>query len=292
MQGSQDIAVHVGTLHFTAKAVIEAFGDDINPGDVFAINDPYLRRHALQRRPHHPADLPRRRADRLRAVQRPLGRRRRQRPGLVRHHRQGPLRRGHADPAGADLGKGALPQRRRRLIVSNTRAPEDTEGDLQAQAEATRVAEREILRLVRQVRRRHDPHGVRRGPGLRRAAHAPARSPSCPTAPGRPRTTSTSTPPRARAWSRSRSSSRSRATRSTTTSRARTPRSARSSTRASAARSRASSRGTKTFFPDVPLNSGFYRAVDVDLGPGGHASSTPPGRSRSPASAPAATRRS
>jgi N-methylhydantoinase B len=42
MQGSADIAVHVGTLHFTAKAVIEAFGDDIGPGDVFAVNDPYL----------------------------------------------------------------------------------------------------------------------------------------------------------------------------------------------------------------------------------------------------------
>jgi N-methylhydantoinase B len=27
--------------------------------------------------------------------------------------------------------------------------------------------------------------------------------------------------------------------------------------------------GTKTFFPDVPLNSGFYRALDVDLGPTG-----------------------
>ena len=27
--------------------------------------------------------------------------------------------------------------------------------------------------------------------------------------------------------------------------------------------------GTKTFFPDVPLNSGFYRALDVDLGPEG-----------------------
>jgi N-methylhydantoinase B len=27
--------------------------------------------------------------------------------------------------------------------------------------------------------------------------------------------------------------------------------------------------GTKTFFPDVPLNSGFYRAVEVDLGPEG-----------------------
>ena len=35
-----------------------------------------------------------------------------------------------------------------RLILSNTRAPADTEGDLEAQAEATRVCEREILRLV------------------------------------------------------------------------------------------------------------------------------------------------
>ena len=34
------------------------------------------------------------------------------------------------------------------MIVSNTRAPSDAEGDLHAQAEATRVAEREILRLV------------------------------------------------------------------------------------------------------------------------------------------------
>src|SRR6476469_10997482 len=41
MQGSQDIAVHVGTLHLTAKAVIERFRGDINPGDVFLINDPY-----------------------------------------------------------------------------------------------------------------------------------------------------------------------------------------------------------------------------------------------------------
>src|SRR5690606_450535 len=41
MQGTQDIAVHVGTLHLTAKAVIEDFGDDIHPGDVFLVNDPY-----------------------------------------------------------------------------------------------------------------------------------------------------------------------------------------------------------------------------------------------------------
>jgi N-methylhydantoinase B len=41
-QGSADLAGHVGTLHFTAKAVLEAFGDDIAEGDVFLINDPYL----------------------------------------------------------------------------------------------------------------------------------------------------------------------------------------------------------------------------------------------------------
>lgn len=41
MQGTQDISVHVGTLHLTAKAVLEDFADDIHPGDVFLINDPY-----------------------------------------------------------------------------------------------------------------------------------------------------------------------------------------------------------------------------------------------------------
>jgi N-methylhydantoinase B len=42
MQGSQDIAVHTGTLHYTAKSVLNYFKDDLYPGDVIAINDPYL----------------------------------------------------------------------------------------------------------------------------------------------------------------------------------------------------------------------------------------------------------
>lgn len=42
MQGTQDIAVHVGTLHFTIKAVIKEFENDLHPGDVAIINDPYL----------------------------------------------------------------------------------------------------------------------------------------------------------------------------------------------------------------------------------------------------------
>src|SRR6202158_2653793 len=38
-QGNQDIAVHVGTLHFTCKDVMRAFARDKHPGDVDAIND-------------------------------------------------------------------------------------------------------------------------------------------------------------------------------------------------------------------------------------------------------------
>ena len=41
MQGSGDIAAHVGTLHYTAKAVINKFKGDFHPGDIFVINDVY-----------------------------------------------------------------------------------------------------------------------------------------------------------------------------------------------------------------------------------------------------------
>jgi N-methylhydantoinase B len=148
MQGSQDIAVHVGTLHFTAKAVIEAFGDDVHEGDVFAINDPYLGGT-------HFNDV---------RILRPIFA-----GGEVIAYAQS---NGHwADVGGTvpgsfditakdHFGEGLrIPPVRiwdrgryladvARLILSNGRAPADTEGDLHAQAEATRVCEREILRLV------------------------------------------------------------------------------------------------------------------------------------------------
>ena len=54
-QGNGDISVHVGTLHYTCKAVIAFFKGDMHPGDVYMINDPSRRRHAFQRRPAHPA---------------------------------------------------------------------------------------------------------------------------------------------------------------------------------------------------------------------------------------------
>jgi N-methylhydantoinase B len=147
-QGSQDISVHVGTLHFTAKAIIEAFRGDINPGDVFAINDPYLGGT-------HLSDV---------RIVRPIFC-----DGEIVAYAQS---NGHwADVGGSVPGSFDITAREHygegllippvriwdrgryladvaRLIVSNTRVPSDAEGDLLAQEAATRVAEEELLRLI------------------------------------------------------------------------------------------------------------------------------------------------
>ena len=147
-QGTQDIAVHVGTLHFTAKAVIDAFGDDIHPGDVFAVNDPYLGgTHFCDVRFIRPIF-----AD----------------GELIAFSQSN----GHwADIGGSVPGSFDVNAREHfgeglritpvrlwsqgrqltdvvRMIVGNTRVPHAAEGDLHAQVGATRIAEEEVMRLV------------------------------------------------------------------------------------------------------------------------------------------------
>ncbi|MFG6157910.1 hydantoinase B/oxoprolinase family protein [Halomonas sp. 1390] len=148
MQGSGDIAVHVGTLHFQCKAVLEEFAGDIHPGDVFAINDPY-------RGGTHLNDV---------SFIRPIFS-----EGEIIGFAQN---KGHwADIGGSVPGsfdvnasthfseglritpvrvwrEGVFLHDVAQLLVSNTRAPAQALGDLQAQAEATAVCEREVLRLV------------------------------------------------------------------------------------------------------------------------------------------------
>jgi N-methylhydantoinase B len=41
MQGAYVLPGHVGTMPFTIEAILEDFGEDIEPGDVFATNDPH-----------------------------------------------------------------------------------------------------------------------------------------------------------------------------------------------------------------------------------------------------------
>jgi N-methylhydantoinase B len=274
MQGSQDIAVHVGTLHYTCKAVIEAFAGDIHPGDVFAINDPYLGgTHFNDVRIIRPIFV----------------------DGEVIAYAQS---NGHwADVGGTvpgsfdinakeHFGEGLrIPPIRIwdrgkylgdivRMFASNTRAPDMIIGDLQAQAEATRVAEREILRLVEKygkptimtafsevqdyveilTRRRIEemPDGVWEtedyidydpsiGEGL-----IPIKVKMTIEGDQLSYDLSGSHPAVGTFLNAGFGSAFSGVI-----------------------------AGTKTFFPDVPLNSGFYRAVQVDLGPVGSVVNAP-----------------
>jgi N-methylhydantoinase B len=147
-QGNADIAVHVGTLHYTCKDVIRAFEGDIHPGDVFAVNDPYVGgTHFPDVRLIRPVFV----------------------DGAPIAYTQS---NGHWSDVGGSVpgsfdvkakdmfgegiritpvrlwDKGVFRNDVAWLIAANTRDPVSIIGDMQSQAEATRVAEREILRLV------------------------------------------------------------------------------------------------------------------------------------------------
>jgi N-methylhydantoinase B len=148
MQGTRDIAVHVGTLHFTAKAVLNRFRGDIHPGDVFMVNDPYIGGT-------HFCDV---------RLVRPVFHGQR----LIAFTQSN----GHwADVGGSQPGsfdiqakehfgeglritpiriwrRGEFLRDIAEMIVSNTRAPADAMGDLTAQAGCTAMGEQRLLELV------------------------------------------------------------------------------------------------------------------------------------------------
>src|SRR6185437_6729962 len=147
-QGNQDIAVHVGTLHFTCKDVMRHFDGDMHEGDVFAINDPYAGgTHFSDVRLIRPIFA----HGKIIAFSQSNG-----------HWSDvGGSVPGSFDVAARDMfreglritpvrlfDKGRFCRDVAHLIASNTRDPVSIIGDIQAQAEATQVCEREILRLV------------------------------------------------------------------------------------------------------------------------------------------------
>ena len=274
MQGSQDIAVHVGTLHFTAKAMLESFEGDLHPGDVFAVNDPYVggthfNDVSILRPIFHEGEViaiaqcKGHWADVGGSV-----------PGSFDITAQEHFGEGLRIPPVRIWSQGRYLADVAGLILSNSRAPEDTEGDLKAQAEATAVCEREILRLVgkygvetvltamdevqdyveRLTRRRvaELPDGVwrsedyidfdpNRGEGL-----VPIKVKLEIKGDQLHYDLSGSHPAVGTFLNAGFGSAFSGVV-----------------------------AGTKTFFPDVPLNSGFYRAVEVDLGPVGSVVNAP-----------------
>ena len=149
MQGSQDIAVHVGTLHFTAKSVLKEFRDDLHSGDVILTNDPYMggthfcdvravrpifyknELIALTQSNGHWADV----GGKV--------------PGSFditakEHFGEGtritPVKIWDRGKYQADVAK---------LLAANMRVPEERLGDLRAQAEATRIGEQYLFRLIK-----------------------------------------------------------------------------------------------------------------------------------------------
>lgn len=153
-QGTQDIAVHVGTLHFTCKEVIRAFEGDMLPGDVYAINDPYaggthfsdvrLIRPifdedeiiGFSQSNGHWSDLGGSVPGSFDVTARDMFR---------EAVRITPVRLFHGGRFCSDVAN---------LIAANTRDPRSIIGDIHAQAQATHVAERDVLRLVKKYGRK------------------------------------------------------------------------------------------------------------------------------------------
>jgi N-methylhydantoinase B len=147
MQGSGDIAAHVGTLHYTAKAVINKFGDDIKQGDAFVVNDVYQGgTHFNDTRIVAPmfykgellgyAQANGHWADVGGAV-----------PGSFNVSALDHMAEGLRITPVRVFSEGKYLSDVAELIANNTRAPADIIGDLQSQTEACRLAEREIQRL-------------------------------------------------------------------------------------------------------------------------------------------------
>ena len=147
-QGNGDISVHVGTLHYTCKDVIRFFGDDMHPGDVFMVNDPYAGgTHFSDVRLIRPIFV----GDEIIGYAQSNGHWSDMGgsvPGSFDVMAKDMFREGLRITPVRIFDRGRFCRDVAHLVASNTRDPASIIGDMQAQAEATQVSAREILRLV------------------------------------------------------------------------------------------------------------------------------------------------
>lgn len=147
-QGNQDLAAHVGTLHYTCKAVIAEFKDDIHPGDIFMVNCPYLGgTHFNDVRVIKPIFA----GDRLIAFAQSNGHWADiggSAPGSFDMHARDMFGEGLRITPIRICDGGKMRKDLIKMIANTTRDPASVIGDANAQAEATGVAEREVQRLA------------------------------------------------------------------------------------------------------------------------------------------------
>lgn len=146
--GRIDLSGHIATMHHTCKSVIDAFKGEMKPGDAYILNDAYLGNT-------HWSDI---------RVVLPIFY-----DGELIAYTQSS---GHwADVGGNVPGsfdvtattlfseglritpvkvweEGVYRQDIANFVIANTRVPSDSEGDLIAQYESTKVGERELMRII------------------------------------------------------------------------------------------------------------------------------------------------
>ncbi|NSL52179.1 hydantoinase B/oxoprolinase family protein [Calidifontibacillus erzurumensis] len=149
MQGTQDISVHVGTLHLTAKAVLEDFKGDIHPGDVFLVNDPYRGgTHFCDTRVILPVFY----EDQLIAFMQTNGHWADvggSNPGSFDVKSRDHFGEGIRIPPVRIYSKGEYLSDVVNLIISNMRVPKERLGDLRSQVEAAKVGQKQLLELIK-----------------------------------------------------------------------------------------------------------------------------------------------
>lgn len=148
IHGRLDLAGHLGTQHFHVQALMEAFEGDMHPGDVFAVNDPYLGgTHFSDVRLMRPIWVD----DEIVAFAQSSGHWADiggSQPGSFdvqakEHFGEGlritPIRVWDRGTCRTDVVD---------MIAHNTRSPRDARGDLHSKASATEIAERDLHRLI------------------------------------------------------------------------------------------------------------------------------------------------
>ncbi|MDP6567028.1 MAG: hydantoinase B/oxoprolinase family protein [Alphaproteobacteria bacterium] len=145
---AEHIPVHVGALSFGAAAVQEYFGEDINPGDVFLLNDPY---HGGSHLPDVTAFVPVFMAGKhaFWAINR------------AHHSDIGGATYGAYNPTATEIFQegiripplrlyetGKVRQDLLDMLATNTRNPRDFKGDLAAQIGSVKLGERRLQTLI------------------------------------------------------------------------------------------------------------------------------------------------
>jgi len=145
---AEHVPIHVGALPFAARAVTEFFGDDIHPGDVFLLNDPY---HGGNHLPDLTAFVPVFAGDKPRFW------------SINRAHQSdiGGATHGAYNASATDIwqegiritplklyDRGELRRDVMQMIATNVRHPRDFRGDLAAMIGSAHVGERRVLALA------------------------------------------------------------------------------------------------------------------------------------------------